>query len=450
MNPPQTSLITNDDIKLFDDNMNVLLYRALMESNYNVNVNIDKNISLYKNMFGMLDYNEFFDVLNLKDKSIYKPISQIIDVNGKLRALIISAIEKSMDFTVVIPPSQPLNLPIAEKIVLIEYKKLENIIENKPISASYSNGLATGIWYKFFDIQDGIYIPIIPIKSNVAIGSESPLNLNVKMDLLTQYRVIERTLNIIFELIKWTYIIGKAYQNIQLNEFSKYMVELKNDYEDDAKIYDITAVEQKLPFSKNINNCLQYIKSITKSTLSDGKKLKIKNETLKNRILTKLKEYDSFTEGLRYELNTENTERIGQNFLPIPDRLNEFYKYIEDFKKINNVKIFLSDIEYKQWKNSLSNNYNNFIIHTKLDLKLSELVGPYMLKDEKEYIYLLRNTDTLEEALKICNERENSGYILFNIVNEKLNVIEYKKKNDTEPCLVLKYNELKYAAILRI
>ena len=445
LNPFQCCIIVSGKNRLFPLEMNTLLYTALT----NVSVNLELNYTgFYKNF-----HNLALDGLRNLNPEL-KLDSQLIDVDGKLR--VVNAMYNSLIFQICVPSTQPLNLKIDTYKNILTLEQLNSIILQLPTAATYKDNLCTGFWYSLYDYKYCYYIEIVPIelKNPIPAGPICPYFTEIKSNDLDEYRMLERTMILIFGLIKWCYTLSKVYNNFNLTEFSKLF------FVQDIK-YDITNIRSKLKNVNHITDALKLVQTYTNGTLSDGKNLIIKSELLKQKIVRKLSIFDTQTEGLIYNI-PENSEIIksysSYQILNVSEYLEGYYRNEWDFKKYKNVSLFMSTEQYDNWLNREA-----FKIYTILeDFKFKT---PFLLKDEKEYLYLVQNCNSLQTALQIStyfkengsnigfngtgNLVEEDNYILFSIQNYKLSTTQ-KVGNWKKGSLILKYNNGMYASIMNI
>lgn len=451
-------------IKLFNQQMNALLYTTMTATNQNL---VLTENGIYKNFLNLINYSQLG---TLYAGQIGNPISQILDSAGKLRAINI-LIKPNQRISLLIPASEPLNLPIENQIYPARLELVRTLInaEPKSIISLDQNTKVYGLWYDLLGYQDAILIPVIlDTQINLPIGPVNSLfrSLSSDQDLLLQYRMVERSMNLSFGLIKWSYILGKAFQKINLDEFSKYLVLIPTSQTLDSTLYNYDNLTEALPNLSSLQDALKYIRVATNNTLSTGTNFRIKNQEIKNRILQKLRIYDRYTDGLLYDIpETRNLNRhiIVEQLLKIPTKLDGYYKYIQDFRQYQNNLIFLSDLEYKSW---LVNLDQKLKIYDRPSLELQNLEIPYLFRDEIDNLFLVQNCNSLDTAIYISEyyrvnqinlgynsnstsvDIQNMPYVLFGISAGKLVVI--KMNDGADPTLIIKYSDQKYAAILRI
>ena len=451
--PFQMSVIVGDNKKIFGSNTNKIIYDTLTNVYNNLVIN---SFGIFKNFLNKINYANLFT--NIESQSIDKK-------SGKLIAL--NIIYKNSYITIAVPPSEPLNIKLTENFEKTSLQTAVEYMKKQPIAGTFFERRCNGVWFEVLDFKYSFYIPIKSEELKVNTGPPSPLftaelNNDNELDNLVLYRKLERTMNLIFGLIKWSYMSMKAYLKFDLIKFSNLMI-VKNIE------YNISKIEYKLPENKNDqNSILSYISERTNGTLSNGKNLIIKSELLKYKILQKLKIFDISTQGMIYNIsvNAEVIKNLSKyEYLDIPRKMEGYYKYSNDFKVNSDVLLFLNTTEYNTWMEIKLNGGNGLKIYTKLNAELSRLKIPYILRDEKENLYLIQNTKNLGKAIgisKYFKEKKNNlgyngndeevkieNYILFGVENYKLGILE-NRGVDKNVSLVLRYDNGVYGAVMLI
>jgi hypothetical protein len=346
-------LIYNQDMSQF---CHTLLQNYMNTLTFNV---INNNMTVYSNLYY---YADFLSLLQINKKSM----TQYIDANGKLRGLTFDVGQEKM--TMLTLPSQPENLRTSNKIMYVKLQTALKVFEpQQPTSMVKTNDNIVGLWYKIFDLEQGVYIPVISQDNKLDIkqGLIHPLIVNDTHYNVSHYYQLKKILNFLLQIITWMYFI---FINNNVNEFFKQFVVMYDTVNDEA-YQNILTIPRKLPTLTSIDDVFTYIKDylpvVDNKIIIYGKNL-----------------YD----GIKHQLQLITLTNTKPNFV-----LNNYYQYITDYQKQYNTLIFLNEqnltswIAQHQWKHDLQ------ILH---NLYNQTYIYPYIYSDINGNIYIIQNVES--------------------------------------------------------
>ena len=405
---PQCELIVqsySDGHKsVFDKNMYDICYNIIIEQIKTLtwmtepNGNINGNYDIYSG----INYNKMIG------DSAYK---QYIDKYGKCRALNfqVSLEEKVYDMTIITPPSQPLDLPLIENpndISHVHYT-IATMIFGEFTKIDVWDGNVYGLWFKIFDIDEGIYVPIQQISleefdKDYIQGESNPI-FGYQEDKAARYSKLKKNITIIIELIKWIYEIYKREYNNNLgdvDDFFQNYISHDNYIGDSSKYYDLSKVKYKLPSYDKTDDAIDYVSQYTTNMIKDNRIIAY-NVEFYNQLYEYLIRYNNYTEGLE-----GNPSRY----------ISDYFQSVEDFDTTDYTLVFIGSKGYRQWleRNSYGL-FNIFNVNDVVSLDKSKLSIPYILREKQKY-YLIQNVkkglyhNALSVALSWLKNNNNIGY----------------------------------------
>jgi len=447
---PQCELIvdrnndTNKNITNFGKEMTDLLHKAITTLNMTITWELTGEIGKPQQMIAR---NNLYSRENFYELLKRLPTKQFVDGYGKNRGFIFPV--GSDEITVIIPSTQPENLPIGE----ITRPKSNTVtsVFGKPIGITKTNDLTDGLWYQMLDLKYGIYIPIEPTINNneIELGPVNPLVKEGK-DVVKRLNKLQRDLEIIIQIMIWLFLISKT----DVYSFIKSYVAIgKETSTDSSSIYDFSKLQRKLPLVKTVEEGIEQMKLVIPSLFK-----------FMNRIYLYS---NKFYEGLLYHLEKYDKERKPENpIIPTVIYLSDIT--VEDFEKDRHVAIFTNEEDMKTWLDSLDKlSFKNIIIEDHLDISNAMRTEPYLYKAPTGNIYLIQNViegDRLRAFNVAYNwyvYKINTGHKTDQFVNDiPVNVvygispalapviIENNAGNSLEYLQILSYGSGQYGAML--
>jgi len=317
----------------------------------------------------------------------YSIKQQFIDSYGKLRAINIGKnIEKGEGYTVIIPPSIPLNLPMVDNIKG-RYTTLDEINYLGEPTAIYQNGL----WFKFIDEVYGVYVPLVKYDNDDLRLEKGPANPFVVSDInpVQRTKMLKKILDIFIQVINYYYLKS----NLSANRFMEQYTVITNTNKDSLEDYTLENIPYEIP--EDINNLALIFPSFTK----EGK-IKIRNVDMFSKINKML---------------NQQYPKVINNI--IQGRYND----VEDFTTYVFNKIFIGIKDIELWLSELQNKYiKDITITTLLDDSLIEKINPVVYKNKNNMFYIIQNVNNndfmlaLEVATIWTKNKINLGYLQYN------------------------------------
>ena len=363
-------------MKLFGPEMTEVCHGALQDTLRTMTWSVLPNntFEVHANIYYYIDHLSLFQV---------PVVSQMIDNNGKMRALTLD-IGSGQRMTVAIIPSQPENLPVSNEISRISGEIAIRIFGEPSGITKDKSGNIDGLWFRIMDITHGEYVPIIPVAALVGVtnvlGPPNPI-ISIGTNITSRLRRIRRTLNIIVQLARWLFELARSKQNIDPNAFaSQFMVMDLNPVEDSSTYYDLSKVQRRLPNVETIQEAIKIMEPLAPSLFRQGQMV-MYSPTFADRIIKMLRDYSN----LRLGMPAQHMEFI-----------ENFYETENDFIEIPNSKIFINEKDLSAWLTSLksSQNYSRyFSIRRKVEVAMGFTPDPYLYQDVAagSKIYIIQN-----------------------------------------------------------
>lgn len=444
---PQVELITESERTIFDLDeqemgpyCDVLMNRVLGTK---ITKFDQKGLSTYKgDLFG-LDFSLIFDM----------PIQeQFLDNLGKLRGINVGT--KNLT-TILLPPSQPLNLPTT---------KTQHLTKSFEFMKDFELSRETneGNWYRLFGEEDCIFVP-----RKVTTPTEYPNPLRVAgNDYTGRINKLKIVLSTIKQIALWAY---SYYEGSVSEFFDEYVGVYSGDVEDSSEFYNLEGVEENLPRASSVTDALSRIPTSTSMT----RKVK----------------------GAKYELVAYNEDfkkklkiYVSNVYRPNLDirKLKGYYQNKDNFTKNEYTKLFLNRFDLDEWIKSIMIG-DSKIVRRAIQEKYSKETEPYLYQTLNGKLYIVQNVNggykdiALTVVSKWKKDKYNPGFNgttaevdLANMtINKKevfvgihiistdgtLTLHETQGKEDTEPLHIMYYGSLdnyikqsggKYAAMLEV
>jgi hypothetical protein len=374
---------------LFDENINTLLYEAL--------INYKKSIIFQFNIYDEIEGREY-PYSRIYWPDIFKDFtleSQNIDANGKLRGINISVLKSpDIKITVFLPPSQPLNLPVNNIIYISKYDIVKSIF------GTPTKEIKDGLWFKVMDFEYGIFIPCETTSIEKYPEPPIPLyNNTMENNNIINFRDTKKYSEILIKYIIW----GLRSNNIlnledYLNNYEKYIVV------NESVRPNIKPVEKRSYISDTGN--FTYLNKIWPEYFTKDNKVQLYPE-LYDKIIKYLAIYYKDNDGLS---------------LPPDPYLSDVFKYEWDFKPMDQNRILIGEEHLKQWLKLKENEINYEIqIAKELNKELleSDSEQPFIFEYQKRYFLIQKFKDgNFTRALNcghIWNTTKiNKGYDITN------------------------------------
>lgn len=406
---PQCELIIdNNDIKtqyqlLFGPRTTQFMYNSLNELSQVLTwipKSVGNTVQLVglKNIYSRIDWYTVFGE---------NATSQYIDSYGKLRALTIG------NMTVIIPASQPLNLPMTTEIQRAQWSDVQKILAKPDAITLDNNGQVDGVWFDYGDIINAIYIPLLSQESTTSelqeliIGPENPLLTEEKQNITQRVFKMNRQIEYIVQTIVWLYMVS----GIELNDFIQtYIGYGEGVIGDSATIYDFSNLQRKFPYVQSVEEAIEKLSELVPNLISEGKVF-LYSEKFMNGIIYQLimfnKEYKLLVQE-QYQKDIQDgtvaislTQTIPEDFGPKPYNV-----------------IFTNRGSLNTWLRTIDDmTYKNLVISQELDSRNNNKKEPYMYISPTGKVYLIQNVSggnfraAIKVALDWYTEKNNRGYV---------------------------------------
>jgi len=475
--------ILNNYKFIFNSQMTKLLYSTLEESVPNYLWTINSKITTRINPFSKIDWQNLF--------LMYPIIGQQIDSYGKMRCIALQ-IKKNVVINLFIPPSQPLNVDIIEKVNLVEEELAISLL-------GYPSGIdKNGLWFAAIDFVHCIYVPTIVSETIVFNNKEIKTNkysLKIKSGdkrKITDNLPEEPIFNLQEDTIKKSLdIINLSKRNIYyLIQIIRWLLYLKykiEKYKDksfdywwdkffiiDDKVSNIPNNEYllttKLPDVETITQAIQEFSEYWPTFFIDKKVHLYTN--LYNKLYFFFKKENEYMSSLAPLLTIKYLKDLYINE-------NDFMKksiYDNEFniQKLKDCRIFLNTQQFEIWLNTFQKPNNNLsLIFNKADSSHITNSIPYIYKDlTTGKIFIIQNVQGGEfnKVINLCihweKEQVNLGfktisykdeikdipYVIYSISkSSSLILIDDHSNNDLNYYYIIRYNtDDRYAAMLPI
>lgn len=360
----------SDLITLFGDNINTLM-NSIMSQTINTlewsftsgNPSVGGGELTARNIIGKFDPMVIFN-----RSSRFRITGQIIDNYGKLRGVNIGNLQ------VVFPPSQPLNVPTTV-IETDPEKRIDYATAVKIFGQPNSANADEGLWYRFLDFENGMYVPIRPTQmlSNLPKGPPNPLlasghNETKRINkLITTAATLKKIIQLLYTLEIDSYPLNRGLRNISVDRFLDRYSTVAVRNEDTAEIYKLENLPPRLP--ANLNQALQVLEAQV-PTFVRGGRIQFFSEKFKNQMSFMLK-----------QLGIKPT-----NFL-----LRTSYTDEKDFRPIPFTRTFFGIQNLDEWIKSFQE--QSITIRNQITDVEKLMTNPYLVIDSVERIFMIQNVN---------------------------------------------------------
>ena len=470
---PQCELIVSYDTqeqiildRIFDNEMSSILHDVIIKTASTLTWSIDPNnmmITPRKNLYNSINS---YDTLSKYGKIT----GQFLDTYGKCRGF--EFMTEGGTFTVIIPPAQPENVPTLRAISkLSTIDSAFKLFGNNPtFMAVNESGLVEGLWYNVLDLDEGFYIPIVPINTtdsrliNVPIGSKNPFFTSGK-SLVKRLNELNKINKIIVQIIQWLFLLAKRELKIELQQFVENYIKIPKEGTireiDSETVYNVRRVPRKFPSTITFQEALNYIQNVIPTLVVGGK------------ILLYSKKY---AEGIIYILK-EYIKSVDINKEKIPVNIRGKFTNEHDFNQYTNTVIFVKENDMRTWLYSrvhLGIEYST--IRKKIDFSDNIIREPFLYQEPSGRFYIIQNVIGFEflraincaynwytnkinngyesEAYRettVYSESENTipNYLLYGITAGNIpEPIKDKTDGNKNYLRILSYGEGQYSAML--
>jgi len=409
-------------------------------------------------------------------------IGQYIDPMGKARAFIVKYFfqtknnekKRFIRATFIIPPTTPENTESvsSNQLTTININTLQKLMRESTPTSRFVNieGNTLGIWYQFFDLEEGIYVPIIPtndlpkIFSDLKHGPPNPIDRHStrKTALAERYNKLKKIIEMFFEIMEWLFeIYREEFGNDYIQEhgpddfFNRvFVVENYKEEIDSLNFYNFDNLKRIWPEVENLEYALEYINLTVKPT-NKNNKIILYSQNFEKGVKDRINEYINRTYNI-------------QSY--IKPTIESYYRYPDNFTNRKMNIVIIGPDNLRKWLSiNQEKGSNEFIIINKLDMSISNNLDPIIYQDSDKNFWIVQNSfsGSINTALAIAKNwyvgGVNTGsktkalsgdtvpsYFIYVISSgQKLVAVEdHTEPNDEIFFHIIKYNKDMYGALL--
>lgn len=418
---------------LFDNNMAKVLFDTLrrsLKSHTFQGISLDRRDDPWINWVKILSRNDV------------KLLSQKIDTYGKLR--VINLKFKDNNMSIVVYPSQPLNLPTSNEI----YTSTEEIV--RLLLGNPSGILSNGLWFKIYDYIFGIYVPC----NTSSPPTDAPISPIYQGNQIVDYkgpiytiRVTQRWASILIQIINWLWKLENRPLFRQWWEKYAHRIDMQPQIP--------INISRFLPTNNNSLDGIRYMSTQWPQYFrNDGM-------YFYHALYDKLYNFFIREETMTEDLNDD-----------VPIRLEGIYVWKDDFPQYPNTDLFIGKEDYNLWIaynliNTGMEVYNGFnYVADTLAIEFANRIQPYFYQNN-DNIYLIQNVHKgeFQRAVNVCfhwySQKINIGrdaqpatqsypLVIYDISKKGTIIPTQSNIQGGEFLQILHYSENSYAAILKL
>jgi hypothetical protein len=376
---------TETMVKIFGPQMTEICHSALQNSYQTITSSPlpDGTFETHSNLYYYIDH---LDIFGLPARS------QMIDANGKMRALTLDL--GTSQITIATSPSQPENLPLSNEVVPVPAQTVIDLFGEVTGVTRDLNGRVDGFWIPILDLVMGEYISVRPTPGfeDIPEGPPNPI-VSTQTNITRRLSRLRRSLNIIVQLIKWLFEIARTQYEITPATFvANFLVMNQTPVGDSATYYDLSQIPRRFPVVATVEEGIEVLAPLA-PTLFYQNKVVMYSPTFADRIAKML--YDFYN------------IRVGTPPDP-PALIANYYENADNFAVVPHAQVFVGENDFKAWLQSLqsSQNYSKYYnIRLKIDLSMGTATDPYLYQDPDGSIYLIQNVigGTRAKALAVAD-----------------------------------------------
>ena len=388
--------------KIFSEEITKVLYDAYNYVHQNIIwMHVNGQITPYENIFSVINYRNVFEGV----------VGQWIDLYGKTRVFIFEYLinDKPNKVGIIVPPTMPLDLPIIDELPVVSLDTAVDLF-GEPSKEDNLNGWMVGVWFRMLELDEGIYVPIEPIKNSFyPPGRPNPIITFKSRTELEHLQEMQKKLNIILDIITWIFtfemehnkyhpIYTSLTQGPVYYTYKNYVSNFARMYlrVEEGDDYDISKIIRRLPKANTVKEAIRKIHLHAPTLAGDGYII-CYDEDFRDKLIGFLIDYLKANEG-----------RVVENIRP--KYIVSMFQVVSDFKQQENVYIFDEYRQLKAWTDQSKDRYNNYIL-TELKPTMTDL-SPLTYKDDNNRIFIIQNTKIgfLQEALELCHIWREKNY----------------------------------------
>lgn len=359
-------------VKYFGEDITRGVHGLLMSTLKTYTFDVGKEISAHSNLGYLWD--------TLQVTSPYSLKGQHVDPNGKMR--IVDLIIGDKPLSLVIPPTQPENLPLRSSLSPLYSLPQTEVVQ---LLGQPTGRGDKGLWFSGLGLDHAIYVAVkspADLKESVDLpfvpDPDSLDGVDTRSDLARMTRM-RRTINIIVELVSWLFSLFEQETGNNLQVFRDRYMKIDTRQVDSADYYDLSRLSRRLPRLKArkgveiINEALEQLEASIPTLVRRGKLLMYSKE-FEDRLVQTLLAQDPLPQ-----------------YSPVPVMKEHLYSYFEsdsDFKQVVNSKVFISDRALRTWSIGLNLEQNNLTVLS----NISDIytTTPFIYRDRAGRMFLIQ------------------------------------------------------------
>lgn len=310
------------------------LYETLNLANDILTASFEHNEHLVRSNFYTISYMKL-----IKNQAK----AMILDPYGKMRALIFKS--GSAEVTMMIPPSQPEDLPVRSESSRCTYDQAVNVFGEPAAIDLTKSGDIVGLWFRCVDIEEGIYVPIVSYNgyTKLRVGRPDPLfsveriGLQKIEDIKKQAIIIKHVIEYLFDLYRINLPEIDLLSDSIVDKFiDKRFDKPTKNHNSSIEFYDFSGISKEFP---NVNSVSNGFAELNKQipTLVSRDKLIFYNRKLYDRSIVHLRMYFHTTKGLAPKPHSQLFVYSTENDFDNQKGVNIFIRYKDLVHRIGSI-----------------------------------------------------------------------------------------------------------------
>jgi hypothetical protein len=368
-----------NQIKRFSTDINERLYQIFVESQsiYTVNTEPDSgsdvDIVIHKDLYYAMNFSNLVKLKN-----------QYLDESGKARAFICTLKkDETREFTIIVPPSQPENLPTFDKNdnKRLTFKEALDLFGNPNACNLDERGEIAGLWFPILDLLNGIYVPITFDNGDLADPEYRLIRAAVgpvpfvlgPYENKSRINKMKRDLDIFEQLLSWLFLSNQPLATAESFAKRYFHVNANTIATDSSTFYNfsnISSMPQILPDFKSTDVAIKYL-------IDNG----LGNMFVQQKI--RMYPRGNFVEYFVSRLKQLYLIAKSSPDLEKPSALLRIFQTEQDYVSRAHVRIFEGDSKLMRWLEGTET-----LLQIKTRLEINDLRGTdfFIYKDDRFYI----------------------------------------------------------------
>ena len=301
--------------------------------------------------------------------------AQYIDVNGKLRALVVNV--GGVDGTVVLPPTQPLNLPTWDRCPSLPPHLVSQIVADPPVARS---AISPGLWYTVDGLRHAVYLPLTSDEPYASLPVEfiNPVYNTVgqRTEEGTLHE-LKRRASLLWQFVRWLFILFVRSRPPGTAPSAAVEAFATNHLLLSPTSYHVTERVLRLPVTDSVNDALLWLSQTYPSFATAGG-LRIESTELWRRVVQRVVNY----------------ARHLTPWTPTPRQLVGLFDTPEEFESRPYTVVFTSREALDSWIRTSDRGVGSgapFTIQSRLNAASWTSITPPIYRTQHNTLYLIQN-----------------------------------------------------------